>query len=252
LREQLKLQKGVGLVVDFVEPKSPADEAGIKQYDVLHKFGDQLLINAHQFATLVRMHKAGDEVELTVIRQGEAKQVKVKLSEKEVMALDDTNPWGMPPGPWQDSAGADVMTYAPVNVRFGGGGGGFGGVTAGSPNFRATFKRNGDGVNEEMIWKDDEGEVLITTEKDGRHVTAKDKSGATTFRGMIQTPEQVKAVPENLRRKIERLESTRPKVEGFPYPLENVTGEVRAGESPPPVQPIPPGQGDAVEPKLQP
>jgi len=65
LREQLKLPKGVGLVVEHVEPKSPAEEAGIKQYDVLHKIGDQLLVNAHQLAVLVRMHKPDEEVTLT-------------------------------------------------------------------------------------------------------------------------------------------------------------------------------------------
>src|SRR4051812_40039727 len=89
LREQLKLPRGVGLVVEHVEPKSPAEAAGIKQYDVLHKIGDQLLVNAHQLAVLVRMHKPDEEVTLTLLRQGESKDVKVKLTEKEVMALDD-------------------------------------------------------------------------------------------------------------------------------------------------------------------
>lgn len=111
LSEQLKLPKGIGLIVDYVEPKSPAEEAQLKQYDVLHRFDDQLLINAHQFAVLVRMHKAGEEVTLTVIRRGEERPVKVKLVEREVMALDATNPWGMPG----------------FNYSEGGGGGGFGG-----------------------------------------------------------------------------------------------------------------------------
>src|SRR5947209_13436888 len=33
LAEQLKLPRGIGLVVDYVEPKSPAEEAQIKPYD---------------------------------------------------------------------------------------------------------------------------------------------------------------------------------------------------------------------------
>lgn len=123
LGEQLKLPKGVGLVVDYVEPKSPAEEAQLKQYDVLHRLDDQLLINAHQFAVLVRMHKAGEEVALTVIRRGEERPIKVKLVEREVMALDANNPWGMP-----------GFSYSEAN-----GGGGFGGgisgggVSSGSP-----------------------------------------------------------------------------------------------------------------------
>jgi hypothetical protein len=157
LREQLRLPKGVGLVVDYVEPKSPAEEAGLKQYDVLHKIEDQLLINAHQFAVLVRLHRAGDEVTLTIIRGGESKQVRARLTEKEVMALDDQNPWGTPPTPFGAANGMDVLTTATVqpkrlaitqgpgggfsvsgnfgkfsgNATFGAGGGSAGGFTGG-------------------------------------------------------------------------------------------------------------------------
>ena len=41
LSSHLKLPASMGLMVDWVEPGSPADLAGIKQYDVLIKFNDQ-------------------------------------------------------------------------------------------------------------------------------------------------------------------------------------------------------------------
>ena len=84
LREQLKLKKNVGLVVDAVEGKGPADEAGIKQHDVLEKLNDQWLINPEQLGTLVRSMKSGDEVSIDLIRQGEHQTVKAKLAEREV------------------------------------------------------------------------------------------------------------------------------------------------------------------------
>src|SRR4051812_24857060 len=56
LTEQLGLPKGIGLVVTAVVPDSPA--AGIlKSHDILTKLNDQLLIETHQLAVLVRSFK---------------------------------------------------------------------------------------------------------------------------------------------------------------------------------------------------
>ena len=114
LREQLKLPTGVGMVIDFVESNSPAESAGLKQYDILHKLDNQLLINAHQLAVLVRLHKPGEEVSLTVIHQGQPKEIKATLIEKEVTVLDDRNPWGVPPGPWENTSGKSMVTFRPL------------------------------------------------------------------------------------------------------------------------------------------
>ncbi len=120
LREQLKLPTGVGMVIDFVESNSPAESAGLKQYDILHKLDNQLLINAHQLAVLVRLHKPGEEVSLTVIHQGQPKEIKAALIEKEVTVLDDRNPWGVPPGPWENTSGKSLVTYLPLALPMGG------------------------------------------------------------------------------------------------------------------------------------
>src|SRR5688572_20447946 len=69
LREQLKLPSGSGLVVDRVEPDSPAEAAGIKAYDVLQKLDEQVLINPHQFGVLVRSLKPEVEAKLSIIRE---------------------------------------------------------------------------------------------------------------------------------------------------------------------------------------
>lgn len=120
LREQLKLPTGVGMVIDFVESNSPAESAGLKQYDILHKLDNQLLINAHQLAVLVRLHKPGEEVSLTVIHQGQPKEIKATLIEKEVTVLDDRNPWGVPPGPWENTSGKSMVTFRPLALPMGG------------------------------------------------------------------------------------------------------------------------------------
>jgi C-terminal processing protease CtpA/Prc len=84
LSHQLKLKPGVGLVVDMVQPESPAAKAGVQQYDVLEKLDDQLLVNLPQLMTLVRMHKAGDSVTLTLIREGARQTVTANLADRRI------------------------------------------------------------------------------------------------------------------------------------------------------------------------
>ena len=45
LRAQLNLEKGMGLMVDEVEKGSPAEAAGIKQFDVIQLLGDQMIVD---------------------------------------------------------------------------------------------------------------------------------------------------------------------------------------------------------------
>ncbi len=84
LRAQLDLPQGVGILITEVADRSPAAAAGLRAFDVLHKFDDQILVNAEQLTVLVRMHKPGDEVRLTVLRKAKSRVVPVKLGSREV------------------------------------------------------------------------------------------------------------------------------------------------------------------------
>ena len=83
LADQLKLPKGVGLLVDFVDAKSPAAAAGLRKNDVLMKLDDQWLVNPAQLLVLVRMHKPKDKVALTLVRETEEQKVAAELGESE-------------------------------------------------------------------------------------------------------------------------------------------------------------------------
>ena len=78
LSTQLQLPRGVGLVVDFADPKSPAGKI-LRAHDVLHKLNDQILISHHQLATLIRTQKPADTVTLTLIREGKTMRKDVTL-----------------------------------------------------------------------------------------------------------------------------------------------------------------------------
>lgn len=83
LRAQLKLADGSGLVVNYVDESGPAKGA-IRQHDVLQRLDEQILVNPEQLVTLVRMKKAGESLNLTVIRQARPVNVEVKLGERDV------------------------------------------------------------------------------------------------------------------------------------------------------------------------
>lgn len=82
-RAQLSLPRETGLAVVQVAPGSPA--AGVLQeHDVLLQLDDQLLIDVHQLAVLVRNHREGDEVALTYVRGGRKATAKVKIGRQQV------------------------------------------------------------------------------------------------------------------------------------------------------------------------
>jgi hypothetical protein len=83
LRAQLDLPPGTGLVINYVDPNGPSKDL-IHLHDVLQKLNDQILINGEQFSTLVKMHKQGEELTLTVVRQAKPTAIRVKLGEREI------------------------------------------------------------------------------------------------------------------------------------------------------------------------
>jgi hypothetical protein len=92
---QLGLPGGVHLQVEQVAPGSPAEDAGVKLYDVLLKFDDQLLINPEQLKTLVRMRNPGERVSLSILRQSKPVTLSVELIEApESVRISYDEEWG--------------------------------------------------------------------------------------------------------------------------------------------------------------
>jgi hypothetical protein len=200
LRAQLKLK--AGLVVEIVEPKSSAETAGLQVHDVIEKCDDQWLINPAQFIELVRIYKPGETVTLTVLRQGERKKITAKLDERETIAFDDDGNFFYAQKGLFDPDNPQGPASAPPE-------GGFGAVqriTAGAlgaaplrPGFVATFG-------------DDKQQLLITIRDGHQILTAKDPSGKQIFQGPVDTPEQRKLVPQDVRKKLEEMEKIKVKI----------------------------------------
>ena len=96
VREQLDLPDGVGLLVDSVEPESHAAAAGLKRFDIFTRFNDQIVCNADQLATLIKLRKPGP-VPLTILRGGRERKIQVTLPQAD--PVDDEMPLAEAPGP---------------------------------------------------------------------------------------------------------------------------------------------------------
>lgn len=82
LAAHLRLDKD-GLMVRNVFRDSPADKAGIEQYDVIIEAnGDKVSGDVRAFIDRLGNKKPGDTAELSVLHEGKAKTIRVKLADR--------------------------------------------------------------------------------------------------------------------------------------------------------------------------
>ncbi len=60
-------------------PNSPAAKAGLKEKDIITKIDNQTIDEKHSLTSLVGRHAVGEEITLTVVREGKELQIKAKL-----------------------------------------------------------------------------------------------------------------------------------------------------------------------------
>jgi putative serine protease PepD len=73
---------GDGAHIQDVEKGSPADKAGLKKGDVVTALDDRLVSDSPTLIVAIRTHVPGDQVKLTVERDGEKKEITVTLGSK--------------------------------------------------------------------------------------------------------------------------------------------------------------------------
>ena len=81
---QLKVPKEVtnGVVLGKIYPISPAEKAGLEQYDIVVSLDDQKVENSLQFRKyLYEKKKLGDTIKVTVYRNGEKLTKNVELTD---------------------------------------------------------------------------------------------------------------------------------------------------------------------------
>jgi serine protease Do len=79
LARQLRIADSKGVLVVDVVSGSPADEAGLKAWDVIRRMGDRDIFSTDDVVEIMSGLNPGDEILVTVLRDGEAKILTVTL-----------------------------------------------------------------------------------------------------------------------------------------------------------------------------
>jgi hypothetical protein len=231
--EQLGLPKGLGLVVDYVVPDSPAASAGIQQNDILKMLNDQILIEPSQLRKLLQTFSEGTDVTLTILRKGQEQKITVKLAKKEMPQRHSLMPGGNHDWHWDfDETGdlgeqmQDLKEQLKEQL-----GDAQRGVIRGAViqaheaarraredarraarEIRILSNDNGtlkgtkiDLGKAQIVFCDGKGEMKLENVNGKKLLTAKDPQGKLLFSGPVETKEDLDKVPADVRERYERL-----------------------------------------------
>src|SRR6266550_965364 len=231
--EQLGLAKGLGLVVEYVEPNSPAASAGIQQNDILKMVNDQILIEPSQLRKLLQTFSDGTEVTLTILRKGKEQKITAKLAKKEVPQRHSLIPGGNHDWHWDFDETGDVGEQMQelkeqLKEQLGDTQRGIirGAVMKAHEaarraredarraareirilsNDNGTLKATKIDLGKALIvFSDGKGEMKLENVNGKKLLTAKDPQGKLLFSGPVETKEDLDKVPADVRDRYERL-----------------------------------------------
>ena len=83
LADALKVNKDLGAVVSQVMPNSPAEKAGIQTGDVIIEMNGEPVIGSSDLRNKVGLLRVGDTVRIIAIRDGEEKNITMKVGARE-------------------------------------------------------------------------------------------------------------------------------------------------------------------------
>src|SRR5215467_1783397 len=233
--DQLGLAKGFGLVVDYVEPNSPAATAGVQQNDILKMLNDQILIEPSQLRKLLQTFPDGTQVTLTVLRKGQEQKLTAKLAKKEVPQRRNDFPGGNHDGHWDFDPTGDMkeqmqdlkeqlkeqlgnqrgivreaVTQAHEAARRA-----RDDARRAADQLRIFFEDDG-GVNAskidlnkaQIVFSDDKGQLKVANVDGRKLLTVKDSQGKLLFSGPVETKEDLDKMPADIRERYNRLEQS--------------------------------------------
>src|SRR5206468_2719645 len=231
--EQLGLPKGLGLVVDYVVPNSPAASAGVQQNDILKMLNDQILMEPTQLRKLLQTFSEGTEVTLTILRKGQEQKITVKLAKKEMPQRHSPMPGGNHDMHWDFDETGDVGEQMQelkeqLKEQLGDTQRGIirGAVIQAHEaarraredarraareirilsNDNGTLKATKIDLGKALIvFSDGKGEMKLENVNGKKLLTAKDPQGKLLFSGPVETKEDLDKVPADVRDRYERL-----------------------------------------------
>src|SRR5437588_9790578 len=232
--EQVGLAKGLGLVVEYVEPNSPAASAGIQQNDIIKMLNDQILIEPSQLRKLLQTFSEGTEVTLTILRKGKEQKITAKLAKKEVPQRHSLIPGGNHDWHWDFDETGDVGEQMQelkeqLKEQLGDTQRGIirGAVMKAheaarraredarraADEIRIFCEENGalkasriDLGKAQIVFSDDKGELKLQSVDGNKLLTAKDPQGKLLFSGPVETKEDLDKIPADVRQRYDTLQ----------------------------------------------
>src|SRR6266699_3595253 len=231
--EQLGLGKGLGLVVDYVEPNSPAAAGGVQQNDILKMLNDQILIEPSQLRKLLQTFPEGTEVTLTVLRKGQEQKLTAKLARKEVQQRRGAFPGGNHDWHWDFDATGDLGGQMQdlkeqLKEQLGDQRGIIRGAVVqaheaarrarddarhAADELRIFFEDDGaakaskiDLGKAQIVFSDEKGELKLANIDGRKLLTVKDPQGKLLFSGPVETKEDLDKMPADVRQRYDRLQ----------------------------------------------
>ena len=231
--DQLGLAKGFGLVVDYVEPNSPAAAAGVQQNDILKMLNDQILIEPSQLRKLLQTFAEGADVTLIILRKGQEQKLTVKLAKKEVPQRHNLFPGGNHDWHWDFDETGDLGEQMQdlkeqLKEQLGDAQRGImrGAVVQAheaarrarddarraAEELRIFIEDNGalkasriDLGKAQIVFSDEKGELKLENVGGKKLLTAKDPQGKLLFSGPVETEEDLAKMPPDVRERYEKL-----------------------------------------------
>jgi len=231
--DQLGLAKGLGLVVDYVEPNSPAAAAGVQQNDILKMLNDQILIEPSQLRKLLQTFSEGADVTLTVLRKGQEQKLTAKLAKKEVPQRHNLFPGGNHDWHWDFDETGDLGEQMQglkeeLKEQLGDAQRGIirGAVVQAheaarrarddarraADELRIFVQDNGavktsriDLGKAQIVFSDEKGELKLENVDGKKLLTAKDPQGKLLFSGPVETKEDLDKMPADVRERYQKL-----------------------------------------------
>src|SRR5438477_3410259 len=231
--EQLGLSTGLGLVVEYVVPDSPAAAAGVQQNDILKMLNDQILIEPSQLRKLLQTFSDGTEVTLTISRKGKEQKITAKLAKKEVPQRHSLIPGGNHDWHWDfDETGDLGEQMQELKEQLKEQLGDTRGIVRGaviqaheaarraredarraaqeihilSRDNGALKATNIDLGNAQIVFSDDKGELKLENVDGKKLLTVKDPQGKLVFSGPVETQEDFDKLPADVRDRYEKLQ----------------------------------------------
>ena len=231
--EQLGLSKGLGLVVEYVVPDSPAAAAGIQQNDILKMLNDQILIEPSQLRKLLQTFSDGADVTLTILRKGQEQKVTLKLTKKERPQRHSWTPGDKHEGHWdfddtgdfgEQMQGLKEQLQEQLGAQRGMIRGAVMKAHEAARRAREDARRAAREIrilsqdhgalkatridlgNAQIVFSDDKGEMKVENVDGKKLLTAKDPQGKLLFSGPVETKEDRDKMPADVRERYEKLQ----------------------------------------------